>query len=284
MIQADELKFTYPGNAEPTLKGLNFCISPGEIFGFLGPSGAGKSTTQNILIGLLKNYSGSVKVMGKELVNISGRFYENIGVAFEFPNLYNKFTALENLNFFRSLYSEATAEPSKLLAMVGLEKELHTRVSAFSKGMKMRLNFCRAFLNHPQVVFLDEPTAGLDPANAKRIKNIIFEQKKAGVTVFLTTHDMHVAEDLCDRVAFIVDGQLRLIDSPRELKLKYGRKMVRIEYRQNGKIQRIEYDLENLAANKNFFHIIQSGQIETMHTLEANLDDIFIQTTGRDLI
>ncbi len=284
MIQVQDLKYTHPGNTRQTLKGLDFRIEPGEIFGFLGPSGAGKSTTQNILIGILRYYSGRVQVMGREPAKISGDFYENIGVAFEFPNLYDKFSAFENLNFFRSLYSGDTLRPLELISMVGLEDDLYTRVGAFSKGMKMRLNFCRAFLNNPRVVFLDEPTSGLDPVNAKRIKNIILQKKKAGVTVFLTTHNMHVAEDLCDRVAFIVDGQVRLIDSPRDLKLKYGKKRLRIEYRDNGTIRQAEYGLDDLAGNENFMHLIKSGQIETMHTLEADLEDIFIQTTGRGLL
>lgn len=283
MVEIQNLHFTYPKNDLETLRGLNFEIADGEIFGFLGPSGAGKSTTQNILIGILKNYTGSVRVMGQELNAMNRDYYENIGVAFEFPNFYSKFTALENLNYFKSMYSNATADPLDLLDMVGIKEDAETRVANFSKGMKMRLNFCRAFLNNPRMVFLDEPTSGLDPNNAKKIKDIILQKQKEGVTIFLTTHNMHVADDLCDRVGFIVDGSIELIDSPRELKVREGRKIVRVEYRENGSVSRSEFDLNRLAENSEFLSILNNKQIETIHTQEATLEDVFIKTTGRTL-
>lgn len=283
MIEIADLYFTYPGNSTPTIHGLNFQIGEGEIFGFLGPSGAGKSTTQNILIGILKQYKGSVKVLGRELRTMSPDYYEDIGVAFEFPNFFSKFTAMENLQYFQSLYGNRTAKPSELLEMVGLGQNANTKVSDFSKGMKMRLNFCRAFLNFPRIVFLDEPTAGLDPGNAKNIKEIILEKRANGLTVFLTTHNMHVAEDLCDRVAFIVDGEIVLIDSPRELKLRDGKKVVRVEYRENGAVNEEEFHLHDLGQNREFITLLRDKQIETIHTQEATLEDIFINTTGRRL-
>ena len=283
MVEIQNLHFTYPKNDSETLKGLNFEIADGEIFGFLGPSGAGKSTTQNILIGILKKYTGSVRVMGQELKTMNRDYYENIGVAFEFPNFYSKLTALENLNYFKSMYSNATADPLELLDMVGIKEDAETRVANFSKGMKMRLNFCRAFLNNPKMVFLDEPTSGLDPNNAKKIKDIILQKQKEGVTIFLTTHNMHVADDLCDRVGFIVDGRIELIDSPRELKVREGKKMVRVEYRENGSISASEFDLNRLAEDSEFLSILNNKQIETIHTQEATLEDVFIKTTGRTL-
>lgn len=226
MIEVRDLQYTYPGNKEKTLLGLDFVVRPGEIFGFLGPSGAGKSTTQNILVGILKGYAGSVKVLGQELAGATPDYYERIGVSFELPNLYAKFTGRENLDFFCSMYSGETEDPRELLAMVGLEKHGDTRVEKWSKGMKMRLNFVRALLNKPDVLFLDEPTTGLDPANARNIKNIILSFKEAGKAVFITTHNMEVAESICDRLAFIVDGELVLTDSPVELKLRMGQPRV----------------------------------------------------------
>lgn len=283
MIKVQNLQFTYPGNTEPTIKGLNFTIEKGEIFGFLGPSGAGKSTTQKIIIGILKGYEGQVRVMDSELRSVKSDYYERIGVAFELPNLYSKFTALENLEFFRSLYAGETADPLELLAMVGLDADAHSRVQAFSKGMKMRLNFCRAFLNRPEIIFLDEPTSGLDPVNARKIKDILLQKKAEGKTIFLTTHNMNVAEDLCDRVAFIVDGQIQLIDSPRELKVRQGKKTLRVEYREAGEIKGRDFPLAGIGANSQFLSLIQSKEVETMHTLEASLEDIFIEVTGRGL-
>jgi fluoroquinolone transport system ATP-binding protein len=284
MIDVKDLHFTYPGNSEETIRGLKFSIEKGEIFGFLGPSGAGKTTTQNILIHILKRYQGSVRVLGKEVKSQSSDFYEKIGVAFEFPNFYSKFTALENLHFFRSLYSGSTEDPDTLLGMVGLEKDGKTRFSDFSKGMKMRLNFCRAFLNRPEIVFLDEPTSGLDPVNAKKIKDIILEKKEQDKTVFLTTHNMSVAEDVCDRVAFIVDGKIPLIDSPRDLKIQKGKRILRVEYTENSRTQKKDFDLKDISRNDSFLKLLKGKTIETMHTQEATLEDIFIDVTGRSLV
>lgn len=283
MIDIKDLRYTYPGNSDETIHRIDFRIEKGEIFGFLGPSGAGKSTTQKIIIGILKRYAGQVQVFGKELRNQNNDYYEKIGVAFEFPNLYLKLTALENLKFFRSLYSGETEEPLRLLEMVGLTDDANTRVSGFSKGMRMRLNFIRALLSKPELFLLDEPTAGLDPVNAKNIKNIILQKKSEGKTVFLTTHHMTVADEVCDRVAFIVDGRIRLIDSPRELKIRNGRKNLRVEYRENGSTTVMEFDLKKIGANAEFLKIIRTKEIETIHTQEATLEDIFIEVTGRSL-
>ena len=283
MIEIKNLKYTYPDNSEETIHGIDFHIEKGEIFGFLGPSGAGKSTTQKIIIGILKQYAGQVQVFGKELRDQKNDYYEKIGVEFEFPNLYSKLTALENLKFFASLYSGEMENPMKLLELVGLADDANTRVAGYSKGMKMRLNFIRALLNKPELIFLDEPTAGLDPVNAKNIKNLILEKKAEGKTVFLTTHNMTVADEVCDRVAFIVDGQIRLIDSPRELKIRNGKKNVRVEYRENGSTESREFEMKNIGSNTDFIELIKSKEIETIHTLEATLEDIFIHATGRSL-
>ena len=233
MIQVKDLSYTYPGSDFPVLKNISFDIQQGEIFGFLGPSGAGKSTTQKVLNGLLKGYQGSAIVNGTDLEKMDRSFYEKIGVAFEFPNLYMKLTALENLKLFASFFNSATRDHNELLEMVNLSADKDTRVSAFSKGMKMRLNFIRALLNHPEILFLDEPTAGLDPGNARIMKDIILDLKQEGVTIFLTTHHMDDAGELCNRLAFMVHGKLPVIDSTAALKLKHGKKSVKVEYLQN---------------------------------------------------
>lgn len=283
MIEVKDLRFTYPGNESETIKGIDFTIGNGEIFGFLGPSGAGKSTTQKIIIGILKSYGGSVKVLGEELLGQKSRYYEHIGVSFELPNLYSKFSALENLNFFASLYKGPTEDPMKLLSMVGLEKDARTRVESFSKGMKMRLNFCRALLNKPRILFLDEPASGLDPVNARIMREIIKAKREEGTTIFVTTHNMHVAEDICDRVAFIIDGQLPLIDSPRNLKIEHGRPYLQVEYRTNGETVKREFPLEGIGSNKDFLTLLKEERVETIHSQEATLEDIFIKVTGRRL-
>lgn len=180
MIRVEELSYTYPGQDSPVLKGLNFNIRKGEIFGFLGPSGAGKSTTQNILIGKLKEYNGSATVLDQEVKSVGPEYFERVGVAFEFPNFYNRFTALENLRHFGSLYRAHCSDPMDLLQQVGLKDAAHMKVGDYSKGMKMRLNYCRAVQNNPDVLFLDEPTSGLDPVNADMLKNLLSSVKTPG--------------------------------------------------------------------------------------------------------
>lgn len=221
--------------------------------------------------------------MGKEVRDLNSNYYEKVGVGFELPNLYLKMTACENLNFFRSFYSGKTEEPEQLLQLVGLEEYMHSRVSSFSKGMKMRLNFIRALLNDPELIFLDEPTSGLDPVNAKKIKEIILQKKQEGKTIFLTTHNMNVAEEICDRVALVVEGQIRLIDSPRELKIKYGKKSLCVEHKQDNQIKKSNFALEGIGENQIFLKLIKNNEVERMHTQEATLEDIFIKVTGKNL-
>lgn len=284
MIVVKDLKFTYPKAREETLKGIDFSIKEGEIVGFLGPSGAGKSTTQKILIGLLKDYTGQVSVMGKEIKDWNRDYYEKIGISFELPNLYQKLTALENLQLIQSFYKGETEKPMKLLEMVGLGDKGNLRISQYSKGMKMRLNFIRALLHKPDIIFLDEPTSGLDPVNAKNIKDIILQQKKEGKTIFLTTHNMAVADELCDRVAFIVDGEIKLINSPRELKVQGGKRRVTVEYVDHGVMVKKDFPLDGIGYDPSFVELLQQMEIKTIHTQEATLEDIFIQSTGRKLI
>ncbi len=226
MISVTGLTYKYPGGRDLAVNNASFTVEKGEIFGFLGPSGAGKSTAQKILIGLLHDYHGAVQVLGHDLKSWGKEYYEKIGVAFELPNSFQKLTGLENLAFFQSLFSGETEDPLRLLEMVGLAEDARTKVANYSKGMQMRLNFARSLLHRPEILFLDEPTSGMDPANVRKIKDLILEEKKKGHTVFLTTHNMFIADELCDRVAFIVEGKIVLIDSPNRLKLEHGERQL----------------------------------------------------------
>lgn len=284
MIQVDHLTYTYPGADKEVLHGISFEIEKAEIFGFLGPSGAGKSTTQKVLNGLLRGYQGRVRVNGTDLAHLERSFYEKIGVAFEFPNLYQKLTALENLKLFASFFKSGTRNPEELLEMVKLGEDKNTRVEAFSKGMRMRLNFIRALINEPEILFLDEPTAGLDPGNARIMKDIILDLQKSGVTIFLTTHNMADADELCDRIAFMVGGTLPVIDSTRQLKLEHGRKVVRVTSSGKDGPEYSDFDLKDLGGNPDFEELIRKREILSIHTQEASLEDIFIKITGRELI
>ena len=282
-IKVDNLLFTYPKTNKKAVNGVSFKIRNGEIFGFLGPNGAGKTTTQKIIIGLLKGYSGNVEVLEKNLKNWKTDLYNRIGVGFELPNHYQKLTALENLELFSSFYRKKTTSPMELLKMVELEKDANQRVGTFSKGMKSKLNFARSLLNDPEVLFLDEPTTGLDPLSSRLVKNIIKQKKKEGKAIFLTTHNMYDADELCDRVGFIVDGKLVLVESPRELKLKHGKRIVKVEYLKDNEIKSQDFDLKSLAENNNFLILLKKENVQTIHTAEATLDDIFIKATGRKL-
>ena len=294
IISVKDLSYTYPGNSSPAVRGVSFKINEGEIFGFLGPSGAGKSTTQKILIRLLKNYTGNIEILDRNLNKWNYSYYNHIGVCFELPNHYAKLTALENLKFFTSFYDNPVYDALHLLSIVGLAEDANKKLEDFSKGMKMRLNFVRALIHDPEILFLDEPTAGLDPVNARNVKNIITDLRKQGKTIFITTHNMHDADELCDRVAFITDGELRIIDSPKQLKLKNGKRKLRVEYEKGQPLHEKkpetdqalleEFDLDGLGENKKFINIIKSEKLVSLHSQEASLDDVFIKVTGKTLI
>lgn len=284
MIKVHNLTFTYKGNTKETLHDLSFEVKAGEIFGFLGPSGAGKSTTQKILFGLLKEYQGSIQVMEKEIKEWDSRIYEEIGISFELPNHYSNLSALENLEYFKSLYKGSCHEPLEVLKWVGLEDVANVRVQNFSKGMKIRLNVARSILHNPQILFLDEPTSGLDPVNARMIKDLVLRLRDEGATVFITTHNMTVAEELCDQVAFITSGIIRAIDSPQALKKKYGRRSVVVSYLNKGELCQEEFLIDGLGVNNEFINLLNSGHsIESLHSQETTLEDIFIRITGEEL-
>ena len=283
MIDVSDLHFSYAHSNQPAVRGLTFIVERGEIFGFLGPSGAGKSTTQKVLIGLLEGYSGSVRVRGREVAAWTADDYERIGVSFEAPNHFLKLTGLENLRYFAALYHGPTRVPAALLESVGLQIDGNRRVGEYSKGMKCRLSIARCLLNKPELIFLDEPTGGLDPVNMQRVKDIIRAERDGGATVFLTTHDMAAAEELCDRVAFIVDGRIACIDSPRALKLQHGERTVRVEYRVGDGVGHSDHPLDGLADDAAFHRTLRERDVQTIHTREATLADVFIRVTGRPL-
>jgi len=281
MIDVKKLVFSYPKSEHPTLKGLDFEIGKGEVFGFLGPSGAGKSTAQKILCKILGNYEGNVRIDGKESTDWDNSYFEKIGVGFELPNHYLKLTGKENMNLFASFYSnDKTRDLKKLFEMVGLQDDMNKPVENYSKGMKMRLNFIRAIQHDPEILFFDEPTSGLDPVNAQKIREHILDLKSQGKTIFVTTHSMHTADEICDRVAFIVDGQIQVTDSPANLKKQFGKEALTVEL-VSGLTK--EFVLKELGNNVSFLDFIRQGEVKTIRTLDATLDEVFIRVTGKTL-
>lgn len=283
VIEVQNVYLKYPSSKNDTIRGISFDVKEGEIFGFLGPSGAGKSTMQKILTGTLRDYRGSVHIFDTEMKHRTHDYYENIGVDFEFPNFYGKFTALENLKYFASLYSGRTSDPLELLEKVGLLHDADKKVSGYSKGMKMRLGFVRSLLHDPKLLFLDEPTSGLDPANARILKDMILEQKKMGKTIILTTHNMQDAEELCGRVAFMADGTIKAIDSPHALRKGGTNTKVEYTFLDNKREIRKVCSLSDLVNSQDFQSAMKKGSLTSIHSKEQTLEDVFIALTGRGL-
>jgi ABC-2 type transport system ATP-binding protein len=208
------------------LDGISFSVEPGEIFGFLGPNGAGKTTTIRILTGQLRPTSGRASVMGFDVVAERQALKPMIGVVFETQNLYQRLSARDNLNFTANLYGAPKTRVDEVLELVGLRGRANDRLKKYSNGMKQRLLIARALLHGPKVLFLDEPTLGLDPNVAREIRAFISSLAKQGVTVFLTTHYMEEADQLCSRVAILDHGRIVALDTPLKLKAEHGETQV----------------------------------------------------------
>lgn len=220
MIGVKKLTFSY-GKDKEALHGLDFTVEEGEIFGFLGPNGSGKSTTQKILTGILKGYGGRVSLLGQDIAAVNTHdLLKKIGVLFEFPYLYANLSAVDNLRYFASFYpKDQVREVTELLEKLEFKRDyLKKPVSSYSKGMRQRVSMARALLNSPRLLFLDEPTSGLDPSGAVLFRKLIEEERGNGTTIFLTTHNMVDADILCDRVAFILNGNIVALDTPQNLK------------------------------------------------------------------
>lgn len=280
MIQVKELYHDYTGHGKYAVSDITFRIEKGEIFGFLGPSGAGKSTVQNIMTGLLKLQKGEVSYGGKKITELGVSFFNRVGVSFEHPNVYKRLTGLENLKYFAGLFSVPTVDPLEALEWVGLREHADKKAGEYSKGMLQRLTLARALINRPEILFLDEPTSGLDPATSAEIRNLILKQRDNGATIFLTTHHMELADKLCDTVAFLNEGRIAAMDTPNNLKLKYGKKEIVVTYAQDGTLKTESFAMEDRAA---LVKLLSEITPVKNHSQEATLEDIFIKLTGRGL-
>lgn len=281
MIEVKNLTFSY-GKDKQALHGLNFTVGDGEIFGFLGPNGSGKSTTQKILTGILKGNGGKVSLFGQDIATAHTQdFFQKIGVLFEFPYLYANLSAIDNLKYFSSFYpKEQIRSIEEVLEELEFKPDfLKKPVSSYSKGMRQRASMARALISNPKLLFLDEPTSGLDPSGAVLFRKIIEEERKKGTTVFLTTHNMLDADLLCDRVAFIADGEIKALDTPKNLKERNSNHRVVIDYLYQGKREEKTIEAPELEAGIPFAH----DEIISIHSQEPTLEDMFIQYTGRGL-
>lgn len=281
-IIVDNIEYNY-GDIQ-AVKGITFSVKEGEIFGFLGPNGAGKSTTIKMLTGQIYPKNGKITVLGLDITKKSGKVQAQIGICFERTNLYEQMSAIENLELFADLYGVKNFNADDLLTIVDLKGRGKDRVSSFSKGMKQRLMVARSLINKPKILFLDEPTEGLDPTSADNIRNVILKERQRGATIFLTTHDMLEADKLSDRVAFIDDGEIIALDTPYNLKQKYGKRSIKAQITTEiGEIEdrEISMDSENTAGEVHA--LFDKEKVVTIHSKEASLEDIFIQITGKGL-
>ena len=280
-IKVENITFAY-GDLE-AVRGVSFEVAPGEILGFLGPNGAGKSTTIKILTGQLTPKSGTAQVLGVDVTADDPEMQSQIGVCFEEKNLYDSMSGSENLKFYASLFGIKDVDTVELLRRVGLADRAKDRVAKYSKGMKQRLMMARTLVNTPKVLFLDEPTDGLDPVSSKAIRKLIQQEADRGAAVLLTTHDMNEADELSNRVAFINEGQLYAIDTPEALKLKHGKRSIRVRTRDGAGVREQIVSLEESGAGEVLRSAVGSPDLMTIHTEEATLEAIFIQMTGRGL-
>jgi ABC-2 type transport system ATP-binding protein len=263
--------------------GISFDIQEGEIFGFLGPNGAGKTTTIKMLTGQLRPAAGTVRILGQDVGRDDAETQARIGVCFEEKNLYDAMSGEENLRFFAALYGADGVDTDVLLKRVGLADRAKDRVGSYSKGMRQRLMVARSILHAPMVLFLDEPTDGLDPVSSKAIRAIIREEAERGAAVLLTTHDMWEADELSNRVAFINEGRIYAIDTPENLKLQHGQRSVKVRRRDGAGVHEESVSLDDPTVGEQLRAAVQAEGLMTIHTEESTLENIFVEMTGRAL-
>lgn len=260
---------------------ISFSVSRGEIFGLLGHNGAGKTTTIRMLTGRTKPTSGSAHIAGFDVVTQLDQVKPLINLVFEDQNLYERMSGQDNLRFFAELYGAPSARVIELLDRVGLDAEARKRkVKTYSSGMKQRLLIARSLINDPQILFLDEPTRGLDPSSARELRQIVREKSQQGTTVVLTTHYMEEADELCDRVAFLSAGKIVAMDTPTELKLRYGTPSARLLLKDRTELV---VDLDSPDDARTVEELMADGQVLTIHSQEGTLEDVFINLAGRPL-
>lgn len=269
LIEANNISHSY--GKQCILRNISLHIEKGRVIGLLGPSGAGKTTLVNILTGQLKPTAGHIKLHEENLK--SGIMMDSFG-------LYERLTVWDNLKIFAELYGVKPDKIKPLLGNAELTDAGKTVVKKLSKGMRNRVNFCRALLKDTDILYLDEPTAGLDPATTNKIHELILAEKKKGTTIFLTTHNMHEAEQLCDSIVLLNAGTIIEQGTPTEICMKYNIEN-RIEVTlSNGEKRLYTNRAENAAAIAGF---IEQEQVVSIHSSEPNLETVFLHLTGKEL-
>ena len=277
-IEVEKLSRAF--NGLKAVDNISFSVAAGEIFGFLGHNGAGKTTTIRMLSGQLLPSSGGARVAGCDVITEQRRLKPLIGVVSEHQNLYERMSGRENLEFAVRLYGQNIRRVDEALEKVGLLDRAKDNVRNYSNGMKQRLLIARALLHRPQIIFLDEPTRGLDPVVGREIRRLIVDLSEQGVTVFLTTHYMEEADQLCGRVAFLSEGRIVALDTPNNLKVAHGQKSVTVTLDND---QSLSIALHDQDAGKQLEKLVSDGHVRTLHSAEATLEDVFLRIAGRGL-
>jgi ABC-2 type transport system ATP-binding protein len=285
MIESHDLRRTF--GSKEAVAGINFTTRRGEIFGLLGPNGAGKTTTIRILTGQIDPSGGSAVVAGCDVVKERTRLKERIGVVFEEQNLYERLSARLNLQFSCWLYGLPESRVDEVLDLVRLRDRAKDRVRTFSNGMRQRLMIARALLHRPSLLFLDEPSRGLDPISAREVRQTVKQLSDAGTTILLTTHLMDEADQLCQRVAFIVNGRLVANDTPRNLKLAHGQRALLVtlagdpdSQNGNGSLSEMALSLDDPADQQRLANWMAQDKVRAIHSREATLEEVFIEVAG----
>jgi ABC-2 type transport system ATP-binding protein len=275
IVEVDNLQKHY--GVVRAVDGISFTVEPGEIFGLLGHNGAGKTTTIRMLTGRTKPTGGSARIAGFDIVTERDQIKPLINLVFEEQNLYDRLTGRDNLEVFADLYGAPRARVDEFLAVVGLSDAATRRVKTYSTGMKQRLLVARALINEPRLLFLDEPTRGLDPSSARELRDLMLKLSQQGTTIFLTTHYMEEADELCDRVAFLAAGKIVALDTPQELKLKFGNRSVVALLDDRREVTLNLDDPQDAARLASW---MADGHVLTLHSQEGSLEDVFIGMAG----
>jgi len=292
-IEVSQLAKTYQtgkgGSPLRAVDGIDFAVHEGEVFGFLGPNGAGKTTTIRMLTGLSRPTSGHARVLGFDLVTDVARIKKCIGVVPEASNLYDELSAFDNLVFAMQLYGvprhERRPRAEELLARFRLSERRDTPFAKLSRGMKRALTIAAALAHRPPLVFLDEPTTGLDVMSARSLRRMIAGLRDEGVTVFLTTHYLEEAERLCDRIAIIVKGRIVALDTVDGLRASMqDRTAVEVTLSDgNGGIETARFDGDDVATTVQAalaWAAAGSRRVLAVNTVRPTLEDVFVQLTG----
>ena len=277
-IEVEQLSRSF--NGLKAVNNISFTVAAGEIFGFLGHNGAGKTTTIRMLSGQLLPTSGHARVAGCDVITEQRRLKPLIGVVSEHQNLYERMSGRENLEFAVRLYGQNLRRVDETLAQVDLLERAKDNVRNYSNGMKQRLLIARALLHRPQIIFLDEPTRGLDPVVGREIRRLILDLSEQGVTIFLTTHYMEEADQLCGRVAFLSDGKIVALDTPNNLKVAHGENAVKVTLHDG---ERLSIALDDQDAGRQLEQLVNDRQVRTLHSAEATLEQVFLRIAGREL-